>query len=828
MLTYSVFICNEFNNDVVPVSETLIQGYQKTSVQCTCLNYSVKQSIEDNKDVTWLDFDKFLNKTEICDKKESFDDFNLKITAENLHIVADSLPASGIVVDVYIWPPKVNDKSNYILFLGALRRLKDWHNAHIVVFEPDPSPDTEFLQKFLSADVYVDTEGFQLKGDNLMWRGKISVCDKIENNGLTVSGVSMHKINEETPDFKFPIIDQDKDGCHLGRMFEILDEVSLLTVPSLMKTPHVYKLCLYQKHAYSQVLMNYIQENSQTGMLARLAVYPGQEVAPSCGEVGLSTEAWKENIMADIQFVQEPEEVLQDNYEFLYFIVTSPDKHQTLENFVAYAYVLQHPYHLSGDLVNSLYKSAICSVKGDDSEKIDLSELPLMSWDTLRNVEADIVSLQRTVLQHWAEKRQGQEESTEMGSAELASILADVRLKYIYNLKDRLQDCKTFCDIPVKWKINMEKEVSDVLENTAEWPERLALQYIESQKRCLSRVQSTESMPMSSPLQPSEVSTSIDIQSFLKFFQPDGSASATNMSPVHRRHPCRSKGKMLTPDTASPHQAPWPDSKDIISHDIYYNIDKKTEKMNKHLNKLQEKYVKEETYSSCLSPVCLFPKAKKKPVVKQEIELRRSPRKKNPRPSFDENLPGYSSSLRKSGASGRSSDSHSALATLHDNESRRRFSTPHGLPLQNVRRLSSSLSKEFSTQRRSSDIGLSQGPAPKQVDKLRRQSDAGSSFTTPQGEGIRKESRSDRHKRRLQDIVDRVLLDNGVSKTDPIYKSCSARLFKVTKLFVMDLPNSRNLKDEMQKIAENQVKQVIEVDRSRQDTAQKRKHKKSV
>jgi hypothetical protein len=47
-----------------------------------------------------------------------------------------------------------------------------------------------------------------------------------------------------------------------------------------------------------------------------------------------------------------------------------------------------------------------------------------------------------------------------MGSAELASILADVRLKYIYNLKDRLQDCKSFCDIPVKWRINVEKEVS--------------------------------------------------------------------------------------------------------------------------------------------------------------------------------------------------------------------------------------------------------------------------------------------------------------------------------------------------------------------------------
>ncbi|XP_053389119.1 mdm2-binding protein-like [Mercenaria mercenaria] len=705
---------------------------------------------------------------------------------------------SGIVVDVYLWPPKVSDKSDYILFLGALRRLKDWHNAHVVVFEPDPSPDTEFLQKFLSADVYVDIEGFHVKGDNLMWRGKVSVCDKIENKGLTVPGVSMHKIREETPDLQFPIIEQNRDGCCMGRMLEVLDEVALSSVPSLMKTPH-------------------------TGMLARLAVYPEQEEQPSCGEVGLSTEAWKENIMADIQFVQEPEEDLQDNYEFLYFIITSPDEHQTLESFVAFAYLLQHPYHLNGELVNTMYSSSTNPVKGDNNTEVDLSDLPLMSWETLRNVEADIVSLQRTMLHKWAETKQGRNEGTEVQSEVLAAMLAEIRLKYFNKLKEKLKDCETFKDIPAKWRINVKKEIYDGTENTAEWPERLGLQYMESQKRSLSRVQSSESMPMSSPIQPSEVTTSIDIQSFLKFFQPDGSASNTNMSPVHRRHPCRTKSKLSTPDTASPHQPSWPESKDITSHDVYYNVDKKAEKVNKHLNKLQEKYVKEETYSSCLSPVCLFPRATKKQHVKQEMELRRSPRKKNPRSVFDENLPGFNSSLKNSG---RLSDSHTPLGTLHDNESRRRFSTPQGLPLQNVRRLSSSLSKEFSSQRRSSDVGLSQVPVPKQLDKLRRQSDAGSSFTTPQGEGMKKESRSERHKRRLQEIVDRVLVDNGVCKTDPIYKSCSSRLFKVTKLFVMDLPNSRNLKDEMQKIAESQVKQVIEVDRSRQESTHKGKHKK--
>ena len=38
---------------------------------------------------------------------------------------------------------------------------------------------------------------------------------------------------------------------------------------------------------------------------------------------------------------------------------------------------------------------------------------------------------------------------------------------------------------------------------------------------------------------------------------------------------------------------------------------------------------------------------------------------------------------------------------------------------------------------------------------------------------------------KLQEIVDKVMNDNGVGREDPIFSSCSTRLFKVTKLFVM-------------------------------------------
>jgi hypothetical protein len=69
--------------------------------------------------------------------------------------------------------------SDYIQFLGALRRLKDWHNAKVSLFDRDPTPDTEFLQKFLSADIYIQPENYKmLETQSLLWRGKVSICDK--------------------------------------------------------------------------------------------------------------------------------------------------------------------------------------------------------------------------------------------------------------------------------------------------------------------------------------------------------------------------------------------------------------------------------------------------------------------------------------------------------------------------------------------------------------------------------------------------------------------------------------------------------------------------
>ena len=79
---------------------------------------------------------------------------------------------------------------------------------------------------------------------------------------------------------------------------------------------------------------------------------------------------------------------------------------------------------------------------------------------------------------------------------------------------------------------------------------------------------------------------------------------------------------------------------------LSYNIDYRSEKINSHMNRLQEKYVKAETYSSCLSSNVTFPKCVKRKPTTYQADLRRSPRKKSAKRSYDESVE-FSENTRK-------------------------------------------------------------------------------------------------------------------------------------------------------------------------------------
>lgn len=341
----------------------------------------------------------------------------------------------------------------------------------------------------------------------------------------------------------------------------------------------------------------------------------------------------------------------------------------------------------------------------------------------------------------------------------------------------------------------------ELLMDSSEWPEKKYLLYQESQRKSISRLRSTDSLVLSSPLQQQEETPpTVDIKHCLTLFQSDGTAVTDGLSPVRKKNTSRSQGKLLKGVSPGVTGLQWPDSLDQRAPGMYYNKDKKTEKTQDQCSQLCDRYVTKETYSSYSSPVFVINKNPKE--LAKYVEdmlpktLRRSPRKA---------VRGSNKGLQIQSVGVRSSPRKRA----------NKMAESQTLPSPTKK-----VNKQFSrivasdSQRRQS-LSSIEVKKLQQTDSARRKS-LTAVQTTGSDKAERRESRSERHKRKLEEIVTDVIQKHGVSPEDPIYKSCIQKLFKVTKIFVMDLPNSQNLRSEMRNIAEGQVKQVVDLEKRKQ------------
>jgi len=79
----------------------------------------------------------------------------------------------------------------------------------------------------------------------------------------------------------------------------------------------------------------------------------------------------------------------------------------------------------------------------------------------------------------------------------------------------------------------------------------------------------------------------------------------------------------------------------------------------------------------------------------------------------------------------------------------------------------------------------------------------------------KKETRSERHKRRLRQVVQKTLEDSGIDSNHEFYEPCTERLYSLCKSFLKDLRSSHGLNDEMKRLAKSNVQQVIEFETKR-------------
>ncbi|XP_033729594.1 mdm2-binding protein-like, partial [Pecten maximus] len=354
--------------------------------------------------------------------------------SEKLFQITDTLQVTGTLVDVILEIPQDPQGSpeSVLSLCGALGHLKEWFNASVTtVIQPallcdlDPllADCHQQLCQFVKAKTVGCFEDFESHWDDV-WRGKVSVIDKTVHRGYVLPGFVLKKSDR---------CDLGEEPKMLGRMLDVLDEVAVGTIPAYMFTKERYSLCLADSHPHSLAFMDQLTSDHDTGIVARLASYrkPLDDCSTNHNRY-LNSTTWKESIMADIMFVQEPEEELLSGYSYLHFLITSPRQPSKQQSLTVTR--LCPPEALNGSLMTMLFKNAVrpCDeasfADGDLNPSDILSELPALDADTLEEFNNILWQKQTELLHQWLRER-GQGHKVKLSEVKdfFANIYTDLR-----------------------------------------------------------------------------------------------------------------------------------------------------------------------------------------------------------------------------------------------------------------------------------------------------------------------------------------------------------------------------------------------------------------
>ncbi|XP_048236371.1 mdm2-binding protein-like [Haliotis rufescens] len=750
--------------------------------------------------------------------------------------VSESLPYAGVDVHIVLVRPTLLEDPNgaecYLPLFGALKKLSCWHNAEITIITDSVSQTLQDLGDFTGASFTSQISSIPWDDDRV-WRGKVAVMNKVEGQGHVFPGFQLRCDGEDLEAFLDRLRKLTNKHHHeetgvpvMGRMLEVLDQVDARTLPSFMLTHHKLQLSVWHPHHLSMALVQELLDQEQTAVIARLAVYDSASVV-DCTQK-LSAQAWRESVMANVDYVIEQEEDLLSPTHFLHVVLRREDSsadHLT-------AVVLRDSSEVNAGLFrmdSGLYSSGCGgSPSGRPSTSLDtyLSGLPHITGEVVDQLNTSLVHMQTGMLQDWIAELEQHGESTVMSVEMLYKFLGQIQQNFLDQLfqdgvfqaaASRAEESNTIPTLE-----------PDVEMDPLDWPERKAVQHQDTQKREMRRYQSSESACLSSPPHPDDGVSTIEVKDFIKLFNPDGSAYIDKLSPIRQQ----SRRKLTKLSSQGETTLLWPDCMDTLFHGIDYYKDKISEKNEKHYSSLREKFIKNETCSSFTTKRIL---TKKKPHKSESGDRKRrsgslmSPSRKSPRgpltalrPMKEEIRPMSQPSRQKMVLQHPGLKSPRKRMTLTSERLRR---SPRKQPSASFQRLKSDshvLPLPPKRKRRSDPDLLNQSDdgddvfSSQRLDKPLRSRPVSSASVSDE-EMARKQSRSERHKKKLEQIVKSVLVHHGVDEDSAIFKSCADKLFQVTKFFVKTLPNSRNLSQEMKNIAEGQVTQVVDLEKRRQE-----------
>uniref|UniRef100_A0A6J0TUI0 Mdm2-binding protein isoform X2 n=1 Tax=Pogona vitticeps TaxID=103695 RepID=A0A6J0TUI0_9SAUR len=680
--------------------------------------------------------------------------------AENIHLLADKLPAPGkAMIDIILQSSERDAPclKDCLPVIGALKHLREWHAAKITIVAKE-SKTWQKIVDYLSADVVVPENLSSIIDSRELWRGKIQIWEhkfwsEITFPDFCIKGIASEKPPSATYFNTFCAANETEQtksfNDHLREVFhyygpalKFVKMVLLSQLPSFLVSDLQFELSLAGNDVEEKCTLFWDQISSLHGKVGALFVLPCSVSAMSIPLPSqLSVKKWKEYIAQKPKIINVPEVELKGETCNYYFLVQGND--------------------CGGCKATLIYSAS--QINGSITFAETIGKLTTNTGEA----EADLFEECIRSLPHFHGEQILQREK------KLACIQA-LALNHCLNLE--LKDS-----------------------NSLQWPERSVLQNLEHFEKIKQKTRVSEQLMGRKDSQKGSMAL-LDAKELLKYFTPEG-LPVGDLQPLHIQK--SDNAFRLTPKLTPRklRSLPFEKAANCHYHGLEYCLDnRRALEKDVEFAELQTRLIRYETQTTCAKDSCPVPFALSplpSPGVLSE------PGSIPDGEALPRELHSQASRLKR-----RSKD----LTSIHPKKRLVKSESTDSL-LSQASVSSGSCPGMATRSCLETSVSLSSVTVRHhQVCNVATESSSGSQKCAKRAEVLKatKESRSQKHTRMLKEVVTKTLERHGIVEDHKCFAACSQRLFEISKCYLKDLKTSRGLFDEMKKAANSNVKQVIE------------------
>ncbi|GFT83609.1 MTBP_C domain-containing protein [Nephila pilipes] len=699
-----------------------------------------------------------------------------QILSSHIHYLADLLPSCGshkldVILNHDILTSLSANEQDFEL-TSALYRLFRWHGALTTIVQPNIAHNSNFKKwsEILNAEFLNDNIDPSLS--TVVWRGSLQLSHPSQVQADTYPGLQLrldvfeNEILLDCPESTDNEI-ITHDHLILSPMLSMIDECSFPSIPFYLLLPVCFRLSITEPNLFnekSRKLLENLRIKSGAAVILRLGYSVVMNKPKS--DASLSTTKWEK--MVSSSNIKFPDICLPCVEKYITFVVIQSSKSGNLV-----AYPMRDSTNLNAELnfwitdsLNS--KQEITSEVDSDKENFADLKLPYVS-ETLFHSLVNKMNILKT-----------NKEKCDNGNNDLPDVLL--------LLKDA---SKHSASISLFMNVDSYNLYCDEID-PADWPERVhllqkQLQVEDDKKNILPNFLNNLSPQLT------EKNVFFSCEDIMKCFEFSGEAKDSTQAELIS-HINKLNHINVTYDKVL--HSRWPDAAKYSYHDMYYNMDRQASEKESVGNDMIRFYVQNESATTCnnqqLNPNSSI-------LVKTKIQ---TPRQKWRSPSKQKLLPKKSLNLvYKTYINSMLQSSKSKNINKGDHSVKR---TSEKIQNSGKKQL---IKKAVFPVRRSPRKKIVIHSTPVESRKPPQVSSQKQNNSTQLPEIAKK---------KLRVAIASALEKNGINMDHTFFRPCFKKLFTVCQAFVQDIPrNKGSTSEQMQKIADAHVKQVIEFEKQK-------------